>query len=130
MNKPLYYLATAYNDASILKRNERYRAALMLTIKLIDKGFHIFSPIVHNHEVAVRMKTAERGAFDFWREYDCNFLSRCNVLLVYADAEGLWQQSVGVNAEMKFATDNKIQIMYLTVLNDDYTFQMSRNAPR
>lgn len=109
----LYYLASAYDHHEADVKTSRYNDVLALTIQLIDKGFHIFSPIVHNHFVAEALKTREKGAFDFWEAYDTNILRRCDVLLIYCDTEGNWRRSKGINGEHSFALIRQIRIQYI-----------------
>lgn len=125
----LYYLASAYDHHEATVKEQRYKDVLTLAIQMIDKGYHIFSPIVHNHFVAEALQTREKGAFEFWKAYDTNILGRCDVLLIYCDYEGNWRKSVGINGEYAFALARQIKVMY--VMKDEANgFEIRNHEPK
>lgn len=104
----LIYLASPYGHEDEKVRLERYYQVLYKTKEMLEKGLHVFSPIVHNHyinELSVRYK----GWAD-WMAFDFNILERCDALWVLT-IEG-HQQSVGVQAEIAFANSNGIPVIY------------------
>jgi hypothetical protein len=126
----LHYLASAYDHHEATVKDQRYRDVLSLTIQMIDKGYHIFSPIVHNHFVAEALQTREKGAFEFWKSYDTNILRRCDVLLIYCDTEGNWRKSVGINGEHAFALVKQIKIMYVVRSDAGGGFEIRNHEPK
>jgi len=124
----LYYLASAYDHHESKVKAARYMDVLALTIQLIDKSYHIFSPIVHNHFVAETLQTREKGAFEFWKAYDTNILGRCDVLLIYCDDEGNWRKSAGINGEYSFALVRQIKVMYVVRVGEG--FEIRNHEPK
>lgn len=109
----LIYLASPYshNDPDI--RQQRYEKVLQITAKMILKwGLIVYSPIVHNHHVALLHENRnEHVAFEFWEKFDTKMISRCDELWVYT-IEG-WNTSIGVNKEMKIAESLSIQVKFI-----------------
>lgn len=109
----LYYLASPYNHPTQLRRHERYMANVKALADLLHSGKHIFSPIVHNHPVAV-FRDLGRG-WEFWKQYDELMLRKCDGLIVLR-LEG-WQESVGVQAEIKLAKELGLPIIYMDAVS-------------
>lgn len=106
----LYYLGQPYGhrDDNVLQM--RYKIALLTTMELMNQGHHIYSPIVHNHDV-IKSGGPESGWHgSFWKDYDLNVLSRCDGLIVMC-IQG-WKESVGLTHEIKFAKESGIAIYY------------------
>ena len=105
--KPLIYLASAYSYTPA----QGYADALRVTAALIRAGHHVVSPIVHSHALVqadrLRAMQARRESigsdWETWRDLDMALLERCDVLMVFADHEGHYKRSVGVQAEIGHA---------------------------
>lgn len=113
--KQLLYLASLYATGakSELTLKKRYDRVLWATSFLLSEGYFVFSPIVHNHPVNLLLK--ENPGWSFWGPYDKNILKRCDAMVILAD-DG-WEDSNGINAEIKFAKLKNIPI-YILYLDD------------
>jgi hypothetical protein len=95
--KPLIYLASPHSHTEPLVRQMRYELALKALRILLNNGLHVFSPIVHSHDLNLS------NDFAFCQEIDFHFLHRCDELWVLL-IDGTWE-SIGVKAEIKEAED-------------------------
>jgi len=103
------YLASPYSHPDPFVREDRYLRAAQATTHLLKKGEWVYSPIVHCHELA---KIADLPKdFTFWQNYNMAMLIRADKLLILR-IEG-YDQSVGIAAELSFATLKKIPVEYL-----------------
>jgi len=73
------------------------------------QGLSVFSPITMCHLIVEEFNLP--SSFNYWKNYDVNFLSCCNTLYVLMLNE--WEKSEGVAAEVAIATEMKIPIVYL-----------------
>ena len=89
--------------------NFRFEQANKAAAKLISSGQHVFSPISHTHPIS-QIQELPSG-WEHWKAYDEAMLSKCSKLIVLT-LDG-WMESVGVNAEIEFATLNGIEIEYM-----------------
>jgi hypothetical protein len=106
--KKLYYLASPYSheDQNVMKT--RFDLVTKASAELMSLGIFVYSPITHSHPMS------EYGlptTWDFWKEYDELFLSKCDALLVLK-LDG-WERSTGVTAEIDYAKLHEIEITYL-----------------
>ena len=100
------YLATPYsiNASTSSKegralREARYMQALSETAGMSKKGEVVFSPIVHSHPMSWNHDMP--GTWDFWSKIDYVFIDNCEkVRVVMMD---MWDQSVGISAEIEYA---------------------------
>lgn len=99
----LIYLASPYSHVDSEIRKSRYEAVLNMTAKMILKwGLIVYSPIVHNHHIALLHKEREEThPFTFWEKFDTKMISRCDELWIYT-IDG-WKESKGIAAEKEFA---------------------------
>lgn len=104
------YLAIPYSGF----KEESYQVANEITIKLMQQGNIVFSPITHNHILA---KSGELPTgWDFWKEMDSAFVQWCDELFVVVLTEkGLdkIRESIGVKAEINLAKQLNKKIIYL-----------------
>lgn len=94
----LIYLATPYGHPDPEVRKERFLAACRLTSELMRQGHHVYSPIAHNHSIAL---FGLPTGWDFWGKYDSEFLRFCAKVWVVKMAG--WEESAGVQAEIELA---------------------------
>jgi hypothetical protein len=95
----LIYLASPYNHEDMDIMSSRYYDAVRATASLMHIGLVVYSPIMHNHLIAV---SADLGrGWEYWERYDRIHLSRCDVLFIL-NIPGVWD-SVGVKAETEIA---------------------------
>lgn len=89
---------------------QRFRQITEIAAKLFVKFDHaFFLPITQGHLVAKIGNIPT--TFDKWLQQDLAMLSACNELWV-VKMDG-WQESTGVQAEIKFANENLIKLKYL-----------------
>lgn len=105
----MIYLATPYFHEDSTIRHFRFLTASRIAGRLIASGQHVFCPIAHSHSIAAEWELPK--GFDYWREYDMWFLSRCDKVLV-VKMHG-WEQSKGVQAEIEMATKLGIPVEYI-----------------
>jgi len=99
------YLASPYtnNPHKNFKKAEKY------TAEELKAGVCIFSPIVHCHEIAQKHNLPHD--FNFWQKYNFGMLEAANELHILT-LPG-WEESLGVQAEIKFAYENNIPIRFI-----------------
>lgn len=95
MKKPIdsfWYLASPYSKYPS-GHEAAYRAALEATTLLLKARVHVFSPIVHGHNLDI-----DRLDHDFWMWIDTPFMAAAQGLIVLC-ARG-WDCSQGVAIEL------------------------------
>ena len=117
--KPLVYLASPYSNPSYDVRVARYARICFIAGQLIKEGHHIFCPIAMSHPIQEFAGTC--GSWEFWEEYDTAILLRCDELWVVTMPG--WDESVGVQAEIKIAWDHGIKVRYI----DANTYERSNH---
>jgi hypothetical protein len=91
--KPLIYLASPHSHTEPLVRQMRYELALKALRILLKNGLHVFSPIVHSHNLNLD------EPLEFWLEFDFHILEKCDELWIL-DIDGT-NESKGVQAEVE-----------------------------
>lgn len=111
----LVYLASPYTagNADPFERECRYIEAMRACAMLLRKGQHVYSPIVHCHELAKIADLPRDGKF--WQAYNFALLRRCHEVVVLT-LPG-WAVSEGVTAEVFEARRHSIPIRYLSWKN-------------
>jgi len=105
----LYYIATPYFHIQEEIRTNRYKIAVQVAGVLLQNNIHCFSPIAHNHHIALQYELPK--GWDFWGPYDEQILKRCNgIIIVMADG---WVESKGIAAEVVMAQDYSLPIYYM-----------------
>lgn len=109
MNDNLIYLASPYSKYSE-GRAKAFIKACQKAASLMGQGYKIFCPIAHSHCIEIHgMLDIKNG--EFWLKQDFAVLKHCDELWVYK-MEG-WEESVGVKAEIEFASAAGIPIKYI-----------------
>ena len=104
------YLAIPYSKYE----NESFNVANKVAAYLMSKGYIVFSPISHSHCIAIENDLP--GDFEFWKALDESFIEWCDCLIIIImenDGINRIKQSTGVQAEIKMATKEGKEIMYL-----------------
>jgi len=86
----LFYFAHPYSGNC----EENFRLANERTIKLLNAGYHIFSPISHSHP----LQMVQDNSYKFWLCLDKTIMSRCDGIIL---APG-WKDSKGCQVERKW----------------------------
>ena len=109
MKNKLVYLATPYSSKDPAIKEERFQKVNKVAAKLIANGEIVFSPISHTHPIALAGELP--GGWEFWDEFDRTYLKCCYKLYVLM-LDG-WEESTGVQAEIKIAKELRLEIEYL-----------------
>lgn len=107
--KEFIYLATPYTNPEREIMVTRFLMVNKVAAKLMAEGKYIFSPISHTHPIA-EAGNLPRG-WEYWEGYDRRILSTCNRIIVLK-LPG-WQESKGVQAEIKIGEELGIPVDYL-----------------
>jgi nucleoside 2-deoxyribosyltransferase len=99
-NQNLIYLASPYSHPDPAVREERFRQACIATVKLMQLGLAVFSPISHSHPLT---EHGLPGDWSFWQRCDRAFLERCDEVVVLM-LDG-WEASLGVAEEIRLAEE-------------------------
>lgn len=102
----IIYLASPYSHKSEVTKELRYREISRLAATLVCRGEVIFCPISMSHSFSKWGYTPT--TWEFWEHQDIPFLKIASELWV-ATLDG-WEESVGVQAEIRYAQDHKIPI--------------------
>lgn len=105
----IVYLAVPYSHEDPKVMEDRVKKVNVMAAFLIQNEEIIFSPITHCHTLREYGKLPE--TWDFWKNYDLEFLAQCRKLYVLT-LPG-WKESIGVQAEIAFAKEHHIPIEYL-----------------
>jgi nucleoside 2-deoxyribosyltransferase len=105
----MIYLASPYSHPDPAIREERFRAACRAAAALLRSGRAVFSPIAHSHPLVEHGLPTD---WEFWQHCNVEHLQRCDEVMVLT-LDG-WQASVGVQAEIKIATELGRPVSYLT----------------
>jgi nucleoside 2-deoxyribosyltransferase len=95
----LLYLASPYSHYDPAVREARYMAAIDAAAGLMEQGYHVISPIVACHPIAI-LYGLPMG-YDYWLQLDERLIEACDAVCVLM-IDGA-EQSVGVAAEIKYA---------------------------
>jgi len=106
------YLASPYTDPVPSTMHTRYLEARAATADLLRHNHHVYSPIVHCHELSLAHNLPTH--FRFWCEYNFHMLARADKLVVLQLDN--WLHSRGVGAERAFWTTTKRQPVYAATL--------------
>ena len=113
--KTYIYLASPYtalrDDGSLDKvlMHERHKFVSECFTNLVKAGLTVYCPITMTHPIDI---LADSMGSDFWYEFDKPFLQHMSMLFVLK-LPG-WENSVGVQQEIKIAVSRNIPIVYLT----------------
>ena len=97
-----WYMATPYSK-SPLGLDGACEAACLLAGACFRRGLHVFSPIAHNHSIAVACDIDPRD--NLWMNADRPMFEAAHGLLVMA-MDG-WRDSVGIKEEIEWAHELK-----------------------
>ncbi len=104
------YLAAPYSDIEESVRLFRFNTINETVAKLMSNGWTVYSPISHNHPIALNHNLPT--GWDFWGTMDRNFIKHCIFFVVFM-LPG-WNTSHGIQEELKIAKEFNKPIVYLT----------------
>lgn len=105
----LIYLASPYSHPEDAVREQNFVKVSQAAAKLTAEGKVVISPITYGHTLVGFHQMPVDWAF--WENFCISILSRCDKLIVYK-MEG-WDQSRGLDAEVKYAIAKGIPVEYL-----------------
>lgn len=104
----MIYLASPYSHRKPSVRTQRFHYACNATASLLHAGLNVFSPIVHGHPLAAHGLPTD---WFFWQAFDREQILRCtSVVVLMLDG---WQESVGVQAELRIAAEASLPVQYM-----------------
>ena len=106
----LIYLANPYSHKNKYIQDMRFLVTSYIGSKLIEKGFHIFSPIVESHNYA-EVNPALKTDWEYWKAHDLLMIDKCDEVWVIT-MKG-WENSIGVCAEIEYAYQQNIKVIYI-----------------
>ena len=112
----LIYIASPFSSKLIYPLNKiheyiRYRRVTKMIGKLQDTFPYAFiGPITQSYHTK-KFSKSKCGQFKSWEIVDLTFISKCDELWVI-EMDG-WEESTGVQAEIKFAKKRKIPVSYI-----------------
>lgn len=95
----MIYLASPYSHPDPLIMKTRFLLAEQVVGLCTSAGMHVYSPIVHYHEIA--RKIILPTDFNFWKSINFDMIRRADAVYVL-NIEGV-HESKGVKAETQFA---------------------------
>jgi hypothetical protein len=110
-NTGLIYLAQPYSHPDERVRALRTELGFVMTARLMNSGYTVFSPIVHTHLLESRLRRELAEDHDFWMKQDIAILRHCAELVVLT-LPG-WEESKGVAEEIAVAQACGIPITYM-----------------
>ena len=87
----------------------RFQEVAKFCAKMVSQGHNAFSPIVYGHTLLNFHEMP--GDWKFWQDFCQHFLKLSDKMIVLKMTG--CENSTGVSAEIKFATDNNIPIQYM-----------------
>ena len=102
------YIASPYTHKLQEVVDRRFKAAEDFTAMCLMKGMHVYSPIVHCHELAAKYDLPHD--FDYWGSYNRAMLCKASKMIVMR-IDG-WECSKGVQSEIEFAKQCGIEVEY------------------
>jgi hypothetical protein len=97
----MIYLASPYSHPDTLIMKTRFLLAEQATAILTIAGQHVYSPIVHYHEIA--RKFTLQTDFAFWKFINFDMIRKADAFYIL-NIDG-WETSKGVAAEKAFAQE-------------------------
>ncbi|MCH8135215.1 MAG: DUF1937 family protein [Proteobacteria bacterium] len=107
----LIYLASPHSHPDRKIRQQRHDDVCKFAADLMKRGFQVFCPIAHSHNIAILLDDPAVFDFEYWVEFDFKMIKLCDELYV-AQLDG-WQESRGVQAEIEYAKALGMKISYI-----------------
>lgn len=107
----MIYLASPYSHNNKMIEYQRYWKITQVAASLHSTYKHAFILPITQSKILCDIKPELGGSFEKWAERDLEFILRCDEVWV-VKMEG-WKESVGVQAEIRFAKDIEKVIRYV-----------------
>lgn len=108
-DKKIEYLAIPYTHEDKYVMDWRAEVSDFVCSELMKEGRIIYAPISSCHHIAKKYGLPRN--WEFWAKLDTAFIKASEKIIVIT-LPG-WKTSTGVNAEIKIAEENNIEIEYL-----------------
>ena len=115
-NRPLIYLACAYNHIHKSRQQRRYEIVSEVAGKLVKAGNLVYSPITHSHPMEKYANV--NGDREFWIDFDKFYMERSDILMILQITDA-WKMSEGICDEIEFMADLGKPIIYMPYDEDD-----------
>lgn len=106
----MIYVASPYTHKNKEVMQQRYEDVSKFCYLAVQKGYFVYSPIVHWHPIAEKYGLPK--AVEWWRQLNEDMLQVCKQLWILMLDE--WEFSSGIKSEIIFAGRRRIQITYFT----------------
>lgn len=110
-NEKRIYLASPYTHEDEEVMTFRYREAIRASARLANKGYIVFSPIVHCHPIAVAYDLPKD--YEFWQNYSTSFLLHWAEAISVLCLQG-WKESIGIKAELVIGQGTDLPVYYIS----------------
>jgi hypothetical protein len=110
----MIYLASPYSDPDLAVQKYRYDLVAKATGVLLSAGHHVYSPIVHCHQIAIDNSLPTDA--QFWRAYNEDMIDRCDSMFVLCIFR--WNTSKGVMMEIEYAREIRMPVRYVNLLGE------------
>jgi hypothetical protein len=111
----MIYLATPYTHPDPAMQQRRFELVTAAAAFLCEQGHAVYSPITHGHPIGDA--ASEEIHLDVWKVCERLIMPVCSQLAVLLTWG--WEESKGVNREMKLATENDKPIIGLVPVQED-----------
>lgn len=105
----MIYLASPYAHKDKTVMEDRFDKVCRVAGQMMKYGEVVYSPIAHNHPIAVRIELPR--TWDFWKTFDEHMILRCACVKVLM-LDG-WKESVGITAEIQIAKLASMNVEYI-----------------
>lgn len=95
----IVYLCSPYSSPDPEVREQRYQAAVKMSIDLWKDGIPTYSPIQFSHPVA--LEVGNGLDWKTWQFFDLRMMEACDEVWIYM-LPG-WEESIGIRAEIEHA---------------------------
>lgn len=110
----MIYLASPYStNADETLMEYRFQKTKEVVVKYLKQGYNVLSPVIYSHNLNKEFNIS--CEWDYWCKIDLDILKRCDELWVLT-LPG-YKESVGVQAEIKYASEFGIPIYYIGEAN-------------
>ena len=115
------YLAVPYSGIKESSYNQVTRAAAII---ISEKGYNVFSPVTLSHEFSKFDDLNIPSTWDYWCEVDYQYIDWCDEVWILVPKEGREYivNSIGVQAEIKYAKENDKRIRWIKVIDNTFKF--------
>lgn len=109
----MIYLASPYTHQDKKIMESRFNDAVSACAFIMQKGFIVYSPIVHMHPIAIAHDLPRD--WEYWKKVDSEMVTRCDSFWILT-LDG-WKQSLGIANELQIAK-NKYIPCFLASITD------------